>query len=81
MTDSAEAQRALIARAIADDHADLIIINKKIDKLAGDVETLMELFKGAKGVVRIVTWIGGIAGILSAIVAALAPYFTFNHTK
>lgn len=100
MPESIEVQRALIARAINEDHTDMVLMSAKIDKLTADVETLMglvkesgiqkmhadheklmELFQGAKGVVRIVTWVGGIAGVLAAMVAAMAPYFTFNHAK
>ena len=81
MPDSAEIQRALLARAISDDHADLSAMSAKIDKLTLDVETLMELFKGAKVVVRVVSWVGGVAIALIAAWHALSPFVAFNPPK
>ena len=81
MTESPDVQRALIARAITEDHADMVLMSAKIDKLNADVETLMELFKGAKSVVRAVTWIGGLGAGLAALWHMMSPYVTFNQHK
>ena len=81
MPDSPDVQRALIARAIAEDHADLAAVSDKIDALAIKVDALMKLFDGAKAVVKAVTWLGGLGGAIAALAALLAPYFTFSHHK
>jgi len=81
MTDSPDVQRALIARAIAEDHADLTAITMKLDALTLKVEALTQLFEGAKMVVRVVTWVGGLGGVITAIGALLAPFVTFHHNK
>lgn len=81
MTDSPDVQRALIARAIAEDHADLAEITAKIDALTVKVEALTQLFDGAKMVVKVVTWVGGLGGVITAIGALLAPFVTFHHNK
>ena len=81
MPDSPEIQRALLARAISDDHAGLTLMAAKIDKLTLDVETLMELFKGAKTVVRAVSWVGGVAIALIAAWHALSPFVIFSPPK
>ena len=78
MPDSPEIQRALLARAISDDHAGLTLMAAKIDKLTLDVETLMELFNGAKTVVRAVSWVGGVAVALTAAWHVMSPYVTLS---
>ena len=81
MTDSPDVQRALIARAIAEDHADLKAVSDKLDELGVKVDALMRLFDGAKVVVKAVTWLGGLGGGIAALIALLSPYFTFHHNK
>ena len=81
LVESPDVQRALIARAITEDHADVVLMSAKIDKLSADVETLMELFRGAKSVVRAVTWIGGLGAGLAALWHLVSPYVTFNQHK
>ena len=100
LADSPDVQRALIARAINEDHLGMTAMSAKIDKLAADVEALtqlvkdaqlpklntdveklMELFKGAKSVVWLVTRIGGIAAVATALGHLLSSYVTFNQHK
>ena len=81
MTDSPDVQRALIARAIAEDHADIKAVADKLDALTVDVKALMKLFEGARAVVKVVTWVGGLGGIIAALGALLAPYFSYTPHK
>ena len=48
LIDSAEVQRALIARAITEDHLGMTAMSAKIDKLAADIENLTKLVKEAE---------------------------------
>ena len=48
LIDSADVQRALIARAITEDHLGMTAMSAKIDKLAADIEKLTALVKDAE---------------------------------
>ena len=48
LIDSPEVQRALIARAITEDHLGMTAMSSKIDRLAADIEKLTALLHDAK---------------------------------